>query len=250
MIVFTATATAAPITVTGGFVGYTGFGFCPGLGITAQLNGSTLVPTNCGVSQAIGDVSVTFAEQSTVNFWTEDVFSGVQRVNALQFTPPGVQEIAAIGDEILLGTLKYTNGTWLADPSGNGGEFHLEMRTSSPDPAFEGHTLIDRVRLLITSPTTTPEGNADFVYLTTYTLLGSLRVYEYFDSPIGTNEGSADIKGRIGSIIPTAFVNPQGAAFIDPGIALAPTVPEPATLSLLAAAALMYARRRKSRSAA
>ena len=109
--------------MTGGFVGYSGFGFCPGGGITAYLDGGALTPSGCGPADAIGAVSVGFAARSTVDFWTEDVFTGPLPANQLRFTPPGVQDIAALGDEILLGTLTFTNGTWLADPSSNGGEF-------------------------------------------------------------------------------------------------------------------------------
>jgi hypothetical protein len=63
--------------------------------------------------------------------------------------------------------------------------------------------------------------------------LGTMSVYEAEDSPTHTNFGSIDLYGKIGSLIPTEFLNPVGGVFVGPAVVVTPT-PEPATLALLA----------------
>jgi hypothetical protein len=70
------------------------------------------------------------------------------------------------------------------------------------------------------STSNTPQQNAD-----TYTLLNAtgdtlnlnhMQVYELADSPTGSNMGTADLYGQIGSLDLTALSNPEGGLFLGP----------------------------------
>jgi hypothetical protein len=238
-------ADAATITVSGVFTGYEGpAGGCGQY--TTIINQVDVTPSVCDPSTFFGQIDIGLGDTPAVEFYGNQFGTDLTH-NALAFVPAGPQEIGALGQEILLGYLQYTNGTWFG--IGEVGAFDLRLTTSSSDPLFDGHTLVDKVLLLVTPTDTTasPEQNADFVYFATFSTLGSFRVYESFDSPTGSNTGLVPVYGTISSIIPTRFGDAQGAGFVDPGISLEPTsVPEPGT-QLLMTSALAVALRRWQR---
>jgi hypothetical protein len=235
----------------GGIVGYQGPAGCAPQ-FQTFFNSVDVTPT-CGAGAVVQDIDRTFLPTSSLMFQLRQL-GAPWSSNELQFVPAGPQAIQDLGDEILLGTVLFTNGSWIANGT-FGGDFRIALTTSSDDPAFDGHTLSDSITLRITPPGgPTPEHNADFIYLNGFSSLGSVRVYESFDSPTGLNTGGAALFGRISSVIPSRLADPQGAAFLDPGISQAPTpmtpVPEPATLALTAsglAAVVIRGRRRKGR---
>lgn len=218
---------ATPVSISGGFTGYDGIVQCSGAG--SILNGVNIAPAGC---TGFPSVSYDFATTPTINFYTL-----ASDANLLQFTAAAPQEVTAVGEEFLLGTFTYMNGTW-AFPAPPVNEitvsFDLVLTTTSANPLFDNHTLSDSLTLFITRNTTTnnPAQNADFFYFASFSSLGSVRAFERFDSP-SNNTVTVDLYGKIGSLTPTRFDNLQGGGFLDPGITATP-VPEPATLSLLA----------------
>jgi hypothetical protein len=219
-------ADASPVSITGGFIGYDGIVQCS---TGSYLNGVNITPSGCS---GFPVVSYDFATTSSIDFYTL-----ASDANLLQFTPAVAQEVGGVGEEFLLGTFTYTNGTWAFPPPPVDSitvSFNLVLTTVSADSALDGHTLSDSLTLFITRnlTTNTPTQNADFYYFTSFTQLGSVRAYERFDSP-SNNTVTVDLYGKIGSLTPTRFDNVQGGGFLDPGIAATP-VPEPASLTLLA----------------
>lgn len=165
--------------------------------------------------------------------------------NQLKFTSSGQQEVAAVGDEFLIGVISYTNGNWYPGTS----SFHVRFTTSSSNLAFNGQILDDSITQLVTPNDVgqTPLQNADFIYFTNHPGLGSVRVFDAFDSP-GNNTGTVKFYGKIGSLIPTRFADATGGATIVPSID-ANLVPEPSTYVLLLAGLgilVVFGRRRSN----
>jgi hypothetical protein len=230
-----APVSAVPISVTGGFTSLnsTVFGFGQTL-----VNGSVVCP-DAGCQVAFGTANITFGTplQSVV------FENSMNEPNSIGFTPAPSQEVTGTGpsNTFLLGTLTFTNGTWNGDST-----FGFELMTDSLSPSFDGQTLIDTLQLLLTPNdfvNGTPEENADLVYFSGNSVIGSARAYEIQDSPTGSNMFSVDVLGYIDSLHLGAFINPSGGGFVDPGIDLAPTptsVPEPSTLALFCAVLALF----------
>lgn len=179
--------------------------------------------------------------------------STVLPVNSVSFTPTTGADVQA-GDVFKLGTFRFTNGAWLGGLPDS--LFQMSLRTVSANPALDGHTLTTYLGLHVTdglSPdgsrySAAPVDNADYFYLTSAPffgepteLIGYVGVYESepeLQPPGGSNTGAIDLYGRIGSLIPTGFSNPQGVTLQDaiPVVdGLPPPVPEPGTWALMAA---------------
>jgi len=134
--------------------------------------------------------------------------------NYVHFTPGPAQDVQR-GDTFFLGSFSYRNGAWFGLSTET--RFHITLTTVSTDSSLNGHVLSDDVVLYIT-PTVTgnaPEQNADFLYFSDFTNLGSVRAYEAFDSPTGTNVVNVGLHGRIGSLIATEWGLASGG-FVDP----------------------------------
>lgn len=222
-----AAQTPAQVSVSGVFSSYTG-----GTGPRSSINGIALpgeTVTNFG-----------FPPSSIVDFGVE-----FNAFNQLRFTPAPPQIVMAVGDEFLLGRITYTNGAW----STLGSAFRLRLTTASSTAAFNGQVFEDDLVMTVTGndPARPPLQNADFVYFAGRTDLGSIRVFEEFDSP-GNNSGSVAFYGKIGSLIPTRFADAQGGATVLPSVS-ATIVPEPSAVALMAAGLgmLMLVGRRRLR---
>jgi hypothetical protein len=168
--------------------------------------------------------------------------------NVVKFTAGPTQVVAGTGpaNRFLFGTLEFENGAWSST--------YTEL-------SYFLNFLVDGVRVsefeysgtlvvqgTVNSPNKLPAENADFVYLRSEPQLGTLRAFELFDSPSGSNVVSVEIWGYLNSVHFDSFENVRGAGFVDPGLSLEPTpVPEPATLALLGAglAGLGFTRRRR-----
>lgn len=171
--------------------------------------------------------------------------------NVVTFVPGGPHEITSVPtDPFLFGTLTFENGSWSSAYTELSFNLTFVADEAWANQAYDfeySSNLI--VQGTTNSASNTPEQNADFIYLADDPQLGSLRAYELFDSPTGSNIVSVQIWGYLASVHPDAFSNVSGAGFIDAGTELEPNpVPEPGTLGLLALglAGLGLGRRRKS----
>ena len=177
--------------------------------------------------------------------------------NAISFTPATGLDVQ-VGDRFKLGSFTFTNGAWYGDlPDGT---FEFQLHTVSADPALDSHYMDIHIGFHVTSGLSAdgsyysvlPVDNADYFYIAEYPELGYVGVYEAdpaLQPPGGSNTGSIDLWGQIGSLFPTGFENPQGvtlqAAIPIPGAA---AIPEPATGALwLAGLALVVQVRRRAR---
>jgi hypothetical protein len=219
-------AQAAPVSITGGFSSMT---FSVNPSATDHIVNGVIVPFTSG------DVTATANLSPPV---TEIVF-GVSQLgityptNRIQFSAGGGD--VDVGAEFLLGTFTLENGTWTEFA-----EFSFRLQTGSTDSRLAGHVFEDTLRFQVTptDPGNTPEQNADYFFFTGNPGLGSMRVYETFDSPTGSNTGTIELYGRIGSLNPTRLDNATGGAFLYAGIGPIPptAVPLPGGLLLLSSA--------------
>lgn len=155
-----------------------------------------------------------------------------------------------LGQLFRFGRLTFQNGAWSSAYT----ELSYNLTFTTGDPTLDALLDFEYSGTLIVQGTqnrgsNTPEQNADFVYLADDPQLGSLRVYELFDSPSGGNRAYVDIWGYLGSVHLVSLENLGGAGFIDAGISLEPSpVPEPGTLGVLGLglAGLGLNRRRKA----
>jgi len=255
-------AHAASVTVTGGFTSFTGqsggadqIPFPPNNvapGCISQFAGvvaGTVVQAgscprlDLGNGQIIdgisGPASSTFPSTlSSVEFHATQ-FGAPLLSNSIAFAPASPQPVSAFGEEFLLGTVTFANGTWFGVGPVN--SFHLVLTTEStndPFGIFRGHQLIDDMVMDIRAVNGgSAADNADCITFAKFTLtVGSFCVDE------GQSE-SVHVMGKIGSLIPTRFTNPTGDSFV-----LSPpaAVPGPLSLVLLSAGfAAILVRRRK-----
>lgn len=236
-------ASASLVQIVGGFTSFSGnVGGCGGF-ISTTINGIDVTPTTgCDPVTFQAPLTMSLGTAQSVKFSTQPWYESTDQLrNLIAFTPAPPQQVAAKGDIFWMGTFTFENGIW------NGyANFQLSLKTSSLDPLFNGHPMDVTVQLLLTSNTGTPQQNADTIYISEYTSLGSFRVYELADSPIGTNVGKVQLYGKIGSLIPVYFTDPDGG-FLNSSVTaeLDSPVPEPATwFAGLAMAVGWIARRR------
>ncbi len=153
----------------------------------------------------------------------------------------------------LLGTLSFTNGQWVGgtgDPATNYPtvlDFTLQT-TSGDQPAFN-QTLHDSITMVTNQAANgdvdcatnqqTREDEADFIYITGATQLGSMRVYDAACAPPGVpNHGSVEVWAQFGSIDLLQFRNPTDGAFVSDSVStgsLGGGVPEPGAWALMIA---------------
>jgi len=198
---------------------------CPDIGCS-----DTTPSGNIATNFPLG--SPQFDTSSTVSFWT---FGNPG--NVLTFTTNGQGGIIQIDPfaEFKLGTLSFTNGSWISSAT-----FGLTVIVD--DSGFSTmhglHTFTGFVNLGLTAPPpgATPEENADFIFLTdangvpvknpvTLITLPSMRVYEAFDSPVGTNVGTVTLYAKLGSLDLTRMADPTGGAFLDVSLTSEPGGP-------------------------
>lgn len=227
------TASAALVYLEGGFTSFSGPVSNGDPAITALVNEVVVCSGSC--SEAIDSmVSLTFTPpRDTVSFRSVIGMGSGSEIpetpNLLSFTPAPAQDVVA-GQEFLLGTFTYTNGSWFPYAT-----LGFSLTSVSSDPTLAGHVFSDSLRLTVTryQPTNTPQQNADFVSFVGRPDLGSARAYELGDSPTGSNILTWDLYGRINSLIPTRFASGVGGGFLDPSVELQPTVvPVPAAVWL------------------
>lgn len=236
-------AAAALVTIAAEFTSFAGVVGSDGQ-FETYINGDLVCP-DAGCGTGIGSLSYALAVAANGISFQNSSFGVLQPVNEIVFTPAAPQN-TELGEQFLLGTLSYENGTWFTDP-----EFGIELTTQSADPALDGLVFSDVLHLSITTnlPTNTPRQNADFLAFVNDPGLGSLRAYELADSPNGSNLVSIDVYGVINSLHVTELANATGGGFFDPSVRLDPSAPEPTASSLLLAGAsgLAWLRRRRSR---
>lgn len=240
------TATALPVTITGGFTSFDGVVLGSGNDNfpLSTINGQPLCATAGCATTANAHVEFASAQTSLLFQNSNDGIS-TNEPNLVQFTPAAPQEVLGVGpgNPFLLGTLTYANGIWSGDAT-----FGFSLTTQSADPLLDGQILTDLLTLVITPNdfvAQTPEQNADFVYFSGAPAIGSLRAYELADSPTGTNTVTASIFGFINSLHLFSLADARGGGFLDPGIDIAPTppnpvpVPEPSPFALLSVGLLL-----------
>jgi hypothetical protein len=202
MFIACGSASASPVTIVGGFTGYVGQTACGAFttlidGQDKTGSGPTCIATPPNIVP-LQPLSFTFPTTSSVDFSSPTIppFVG----NNVAFTPSAGVDVASVGDEFLLGTLTYTNGTWITTGAG-AAQFTFSLTTSSSNSSLNGATLSDSLILDITPNdfvTNTPAQNADTVRFSSVGgNQGSLPVFELLDSPTGSNIGSAHVYGRI-----------------------------------------------------
>jgi PEP-CTERM motif len=183
----------------------------------------------------------------SVDFYFDSA-SNPQVRNRIAFTPTVGADVN-VGDTFKLGTFSFQNGAWLGDfPDGT---FEYRIRTASSNPALDGHSFVGYIDFHVTSglsadgqiASTDPVANADYFYFRPDPFnpgsvpVGFVGVYEaesILQPPGGSNTGTIDLYGRIGSLIPEYFANPQGVT-LQASLPVVPNapVPEPSTWALL-----------------
>lgn len=251
-------ADGSPVTLAGGFTSFSGT-VGTGQFVTKFYEGDTnnggevtkqyvVCPSaGCNGAATVGLASVLFSSPVSILSFGATQFGVPLNANLVGFIPNTTPQDAVVGQEILLGTLLFTNGTWFGDA-----DFGFNLTIVSNDSALDGKTFSDTLHMSLTPndfANHTPQENADFVYFANNTVLGSIRAYELqdtvdpcevFKSPLVPgltvcgNQASAQLFGVIHSLDPTRFeLDPATGGFFDAGVSLNPTIPEPGTLALV-----------------
>jgi len=163
--------------------------------------------------------------------------------NVVAFTPASSQ-VVTTNTPFIIGTLSFTNGAWFGGVDNLPFSLSFTVTTHSSTPALDNQVWKDsfvaetNVGSGSCSDPAVQATNADFVYVSSTPLMGSLRVFEPFCAPTSdpTQEGSADIKAVFDGLEPLQFVNVQGDGFLSSSVTPGPLpsdVPEPATWALL-----------------
>ena len=259
-------ANAATVTTTASFTQLTMGGFWSGDNTYYhQLNVNGLGIDVCGGDPSCASamsnpasITASLGGASSVNFGYN---SSGSRQNAFSFTG-NTADVAGTGasNKFTLGTFTFTNGAFYPLAF-----LDFTLTTHSSDTALNNHTFSGRIRL-DTNNGDEIDALAEADYFTvqstsgsTFTSLGSVRVYDYSLCPAGhpsapaCNTGSVDLVGHINSLHLDSFANPTGGAFLNSSTTstLAP-VPEPETYALMLAGLGLLgfiARRRRNFSA-
>ena len=257
-----APARADLIRVTAGFTSFsgvvTGFGsaffdFCPADTCAAPAPLPPKVPVcpdaGCAGGAGVANVSLGGNPSSDTTNLLSFYVAFNDPKNELDFRTVGTVDADPTGS-FKLGTLTFGNGLWSGDADFGFGIVANDLTTHRVE-TFNGF-----IHLTLNPNTGTPAQNADWIDIRTaagqpvvnpLTLqpLPSIRAFELSDSPIGTNIGSVDLWGMFGSLDFSHFDNAVGGVFLDtsntPDLGGPPSstpVPEPGTVSLLAAAAI------------
>ena len=198
---------------------------------------------------------------SSVAFGYDNAF----RPNAFSFVG-NTADVAGSGasNPFTLGTFNFTNGGFYPIVF-----FDFTLTTHSSDAALDNHTFSGRIRLESNFsggdpgedlPLDIALAEADYFTIqslagSTFTSLGSARVYDYRYCPAGDpsypdcNTGSVDLIGHVNSLHLDSFANPTGGAFLNSSTtsALAPAVPAPAAGWLLGTSLVVVMGRRLRR---
>jgi hypothetical protein len=251
-------ASAVPITLSGGFTSFTGQasgaagnGSFPPTSVSpgciseyqAFVDGINVVAASCpppvppALLSVSGAASLMFPSTvASFEFYATDFGNccGLNPAhNALGIALTPTQNVGNIDDPFPLGTFTFTNGLWFGTSTAN--SFHINITAGFPDP-IGTQTLSDDIVMQIRVGST-PADNADCIFFSHFTVIGNLCV----------NEGdttTATLLGKHGSLIPTGWTNVQGGFVL--GAAPA-AVPEPTPLVLLVAGGLaaIWMRRRR-----
>lgn len=173
--------------------------------------------------------------------WNSYNYNGTNP-NIVAFSPVGPIE-AQVGSVFKVGTFTVTNGSWFGNNPGENfypdTDFGFSITTHSSDPALDGFTFSDTLRFVVTGPTdpnASIQDDADYFYFVDRPDLNTISVFEITDNqgnpiPQG-NTGSVDLMVKIGSLIPVAFNNATGGAYIGDQVS---AVPEPESWAMLLA---------------
>lgn len=240
---------AALVSVTGGFTRFNGYASGTAASCETQFQAfvaGALVNApfcNAPVGGSVftsGPASYTFPSTLRSFEFYETQFGSDLTHNGFSFVPAGPQSVANVGDEFLLGTLTFTNGIWFNRGPVN--FFHIDLMTESSDLLFSSKTLSDDLVMDIRLGTT-PQDNADCFFFAHFANLGKVCAYER-GVPGTENMTSVQVRGKVGSLIPTQFTDVTGGFLIAADVA---GVPEPPSLLLVGAALAAFSLRRRTK---
>jgi len=162
--------------------------------------------------------------------------------NVVAFTPASDQ-VVATNVPFVIGTLSFTNGAWFGGSGNLPYNLSFTLTTHSSTPALnqvwnDSFVVVTNVGGFNCSDPSVQATNADFVYVNSAPLMGSLRVYEPNCAPTPdlTQKASVDIIAVFDALEPLRLANVQGDGFVSRSVMPGPlpsAVPEPATLCLL-----------------
>ncbi len=211
---------------------------------TGSIPGSEFLYSQYGIGQG----TVALGNASSVDFYFESPTTTIAR-NNITFTANQAADVQ-VGDTFKLGSFSFANGGWLGGfPDST---FQFDLQTHSANPLLDGHAFSGLITFHVTTGlsadgsyySTAPNDNADFFYfdfrqwagtdpLVTPGFVGVFEAEPELQPAGGSNHGTVDLYGRIGSLIPEYLANPSGV-FLATEIPIAGAVPEPATWLQLA----------------
>jgi hypothetical protein len=241
---------ASLVTVDATFTSFTSWMFDPSVRLDyvngVQLTSSGVVVGNNGAIDYFQSNPVIFSGAvSALDFTYDPSLSFHPLPNALEFFPNSADAVA--GEDFTWGTVRFTNGQWFPEA-----DIGVRLTSHSTDAALDGHVMSGVLHLTTVESTTgDPYDEADYLYLVGRPDLGSIRVFDLLFQPPGDpgNVGNFDLRGHIGSLIPTEWVSVGPGGFTNPSVVpQLSAVPAPATLGLIAVglAGLGFAQRRAS----